>query len=74
MTNGPTFRLRVPIQDLLGLVVGYGMAALFFRAFWPVQGLHPALVAPAIGLYAWLGLAMSSPALLSPSRRAAFDR
>jgi hypothetical protein len=63
-SSAPTRKFRLPILDVLGLVIGYGMAALFFRAFWPIQGLHPALAVPAIALYLWLGLAMSSPALL----------
>ncbi len=43
---------RVEIQDILALVVGYGMAALLFRAFLP---LHPA----------WLSLGLPGAAALS---------
>src|SRR5262245_17574171 len=57
-------RLRLQIQDILALVVGYGMAALFLRAFWPVSGLPAALGPPGMGLYLWLGLAMSGPIIL----------
>jgi hypothetical protein len=66
--ESPWLRFRMPIHDLLGLVIGYGMAALFFRAFWPTQGLRSELITPAVGLYAWLGLAMSAPALLTRPR------
>ena len=34
----PDRRLRFQLQDILAVVVGYGMAALFFRAFWPTGG------------------------------------
>jgi hypothetical protein len=45
-------------------VVGYGMAALLCRAFWPASRPSPALGVPAIGIYLWLGLAMSGPVIL----------
>jgi hypothetical protein len=57
-------RLRFPLQDILALVAGYGMAALLFRAFWPTSRPSPALGLPGLGLYLWLGLAMSGPILL----------
>jgi hypothetical protein len=60
----PDPRLRFRIQDLLAIVVGYGLAALLFRAFWPSSGLSGALIAPALGLYLWLGLALSGPIIL----------
>jgi hypothetical protein len=63
-----TFRksahLQFRLQDFVALVVGYGMAALLFRAFWPSSRPSPALGLPGIGLYAWLGLAMSGPIIL----------
>ncbi len=34
----PVRRLRFQIREILAVVVGYGMAALFFRAFWPAGG------------------------------------
>ncbi len=63
-TTRPGRRWRFQIRDILALVVGYGMAALFFRAFWPAGGPPPRLLAPAAALYAWLGLALSGPVLL----------
>jgi hypothetical protein len=57
-------RLRFPLQDILALVAGYGMAALLFRAFWPRSRPSPALGLPGLGLYLWLGLAMSGPIIL----------
>jgi hypothetical protein len=67
----PARRLRFQIRDVLALVVGYGLAALFFRAFWPARGLSSAVLAPAAALYVWLGLALSGPILLL--RRPAAD-
>jgi hypothetical protein len=53
--------VQVEIQDILALVVGYGMAALLFRAFWSTHPAWSALGLPGAGLYLWLGLAMSGP-------------
>jgi hypothetical protein len=46
------------------VVVGYGMAALLCRAFWPANPPSPALGVPGLGIYLWLGLAMSGPVIL----------
>jgi hypothetical protein len=67
----PARRLRFQIRDILALIVGYGLAALFFRAFWPAGGPSTGVIAPAAALYAWLGLALSGPILLL--RRAPAD-
>jgi hypothetical protein len=63
-TTGPARRSRFQIRDLLAMVVGYGMAAVFFRAFWPTGGPPGWLLAPSLTLYVWLGLALSGPVLL----------
>ena len=63
-TTESSHRLRFQLQDILAVVIGYGMAALFFRAFWPSTGLPAILALPALGLYLWLGLALSGPIIL----------
>ncbi|MGP0065216.1 MAG: hypothetical protein ACLQGP_16650 [Isosphaeraceae bacterium] len=63
-TTEPRNRLRFQLQDILAVVIGYGMAALFFRAFWPSTGLPAPLALPALVLYLWLGLALSGPIIL----------
>jgi len=57
-------RVRVQLQDILALVVGYAMAALLFRAFWPTTIPAMLLGLPISALYVWLGLAMSGPIIL----------
>lgn len=63
-TTRPARRLRFEIRDILAVVVGYGMAAVFFRTFWPAGGPPTWVLAPATILYLWLGLALSGPVLL----------
>ncbi len=63
-TTRPARRLRFEIRDILAVVIGYGMAAVFFRAFWPAGGPPTWVLAPATILYLWLGLALSGPVLL----------
>ena len=71
MATTETKRLRgLRLHDLIGLVVGYGMAALLVRSFWP--GSRPLVGIPAIALgleFLWLGLAMSGPIVLLLDRR-----
>jgi hypothetical protein len=50
-------------------MVGYGMAALLFRAFWPPSLPSAAAGASAIALYLWLGMAMSGPIIILRRRR-----
>jgi hypothetical protein len=58
------------LHDLVGLVVGYGMAALLARAFWPRSRPLTGIPAAALGLeFLWLGLAMSGPIVLLLDRR-----
>src|SRR4051812_48925126 len=61
---GPPSPFRIQLLDVSALVVGYGMAAVLFRAFWPIGGVTVALGLFAVGFYLWLGLAMSGPLLL----------
>jgi hypothetical protein len=68
MPEKPLRGLR--LHDLIGLVIGYGMAALLARSFWP--GSKPVEGVPAVALslaFLWLGLAMSGPILLLLDRR-----
>lgn len=66
-------RLRLAIRDMLGMVVGYAMAAALFRAFWPSRAIPLWVLAAAAVLYAWMGLAMSGPVLLTRRRSEAED-
>jgi hypothetical protein len=65
---------QVEIQDILALVVGYGMAALLFRAFWPIHPVWSSLGLPGAGLYLWLGLAMSGPIIILRRRLSRLPR
>jgi hypothetical protein len=55
---------RIQLLDLAALVVGYGLAAILFRALWPHGGVSPALGIFVVFFYIWLGLAISGPLLL----------
>jgi hypothetical protein len=61
---------RIQLIDTAAIVVGYGLAAVLFRAFWPQRGVSPALGLFAVGFYVWLGLAMSGPLILLRLRHA----
>jgi hypothetical protein len=60
-TRQPAFHLL----DVAGLVVGYGLASLLVRAYWPDSG-SPAVVESLVivMVFLWLGLAMSGPIVL----------
>ena len=60
----PSSCSRIELIDVVALVVGYGLAAVLFRAFWPKSGVTLGVGLFAIGFYTWLGLAMSGPLLL----------
>jgi len=56
--------------DLLGLVIGFGTAAILMKSLWPAsRSLAPQVLLVAGILYAWLGLAMAGPILLLIDRR-----
>jgi hypothetical protein len=57
------------LLDLAALVVGYGLAAVTVRAFWPRE-VTPTIVLALVAApaYAWLGLAMSGPFVMLLNR------
>ena len=68
--NSPTTPPRTfHLIDLGGLVVGYSLASLLIRAFWPgvVSGDGVTLFVLALA-FVWLGLAMSGPLVLLARR------
>jgi len=67
--SGP-HQFRIQLIDVTAMVVGYGLAAVLFRAFWPQSHVPPPLALFAIGFYVWLGLAMSGPLILLRQRHA----
>ena len=70
--NKPARPRGFHLLDLSAIVVGYGMASLLVRAFWPAGGHPPLVEIAAIGLvYLWLGLAMSGPLVLLVRRSGA---
>ena len=70
ITPEPSRPRGLRLHDLVGLVVGYGMAALLARAFWPRSRPLSGIPAAALGLeLLWLGLAMSGPIVLLLDRR-----
>ena len=62
--------IGLKLHDLIGLVIGYGMAALLGRATWPKSRPLYGLTAFALAFeFGWLGLAMSGPIVLLLGRR-----
>lgn len=53
------------LLDVAALVVGYGLASMLVRAYWPDPG-PPEIwaVMMIVMVYTWLGLAMSGPVVL----------
>lgn len=57
------------LLDVAALVVGYGLASMLIRAYWPVSGAPGAVEVVVIGVvFVWLGLAMSGPVVLMVRR------
>jgi hypothetical protein len=60
------------LVDVVALIVGYGLASLLVRAYWPETGSPDVWAVMVIALvYAWLGLAMSGPVVLLTRRPSA---
>lgn len=58
-------RAGLRLADLVGLVIGYGLASLLTRSVWPGASNLSGGPLVALGLeFIWLGLAMSGPVLL----------
>ncbi len=56
--------------DLAALTVGYSLAALSMRAFWPYAATPGGRILAVMALaFSWLGLAMSGPFVLLLERR-----
>jgi hypothetical protein len=67
--SGETGRAGFHLLDVAALVVGYGLASLLVRAYWPASGTPDAVETVVIGIvFCWLGLAMSGPAVLLAHR------
>ncbi len=53
------------LLDVATLVVGYGLASMLIRAYWPASGSPTVVEVVVIGVvFLWLGLAMSGPVVL----------
>ena len=64
MKDAPS-RIRIRLMDLIGLVVGYALAALLVRAFLRDHRFSTHLdEILAVLVYTWLGLAMGGPMVL----------
>src|SRR5262249_39317872 len=62
------------LLDVAALVVGYSLASLLVRAFWPTGTTPPVVVLFVLTLaFLWLGMAMSGPIVLLGHRRGAVD-
>jgi hypothetical protein len=61
--------------DLSALVVGYGLAAMLMKAFWPATRELPGAQLFVAGiLFLWLGLAMAGPILFLLNRPSATEQ
>lgn len=65
MAESAPRKQAVSLLDLSALIVGYGLASLLIRAYWPRDSVPSPWALTMIGLvYTWLGLAMSGPIVL----------
>ena len=63
--SGASGRTGFHLLDAAALVVGYGLASMMIRAYWPESGSPEVVDAVVLGLvFLWLGLAMSGPVVL----------
>jgi hypothetical protein len=72
MTVRQESRRGFHLLDMVALVVGYSLASLLIRAFWPGGGDDLGVVALFVLslAFVWLGMAMSGPIVLLGHRRA----
>jgi hypothetical protein len=64
--------VRLNLLDAIALVVGYALASLLVRVYWPENPRPAVLETASIALvFVWLGLAMSGPVVLLIRRPAA---
>ena len=67
--GGSTGQPKLHLMEVAALVVGYGLASMLVRAYWPATTTPSAweLVFIAV-VFGWLGLAMSGPMVLLARR------
>ncbi len=72
----PEYRSSGPrLIDFSALIIGYGLAAMLLKAFWPAtRELPGAQMFVAGGLFLWLGLAMAGPILFLLNRPSASEQ
>ena len=65
MAGGTPGEKGLHLLDISALVVGYGLGSMLIRAYWPDSGTPDAgPLTVIIGVFLWLGLAMSGPLVL----------
>ncbi len=57
-------KTKLNLSEMMAIVVGYALASVIFRAFWPPAGVGAMRGTAAAVSFAWLGLAMSGPLIL----------
>ena len=64
--RGTTGRPGFHLLDAAALVVGYGLASMLIRAYWPASETPRVFEAAVIGLvFLWLGLAVLTMAVIA---------